>query len=643
MDHHPRLQKGYAAISVQEPWRHDRNQSAHIDASTIRGEPKSAWVKLTQTWTLEFCGFVAALLCLGCTVALLWVYDNELVPEWPVTLNFVLSLLGNIAFASTLFGVHASVAQSKWVWFMKRPRPMAELATFQNARGGAIGAIQLLFAAGAQVVVVTASLAIVMGMLWGPFTQNLIRYESGSITAAGETALLSRSVEYSAHGSSIEFQRYHQDPFLELNMMSALIMAPNNDVNLPMFYCSTGNCTWPPIATLGFCSRCSDISSRIELECETGESIVGSTTQITQTCTAILAGGTAGLYSIGTDATNESLMNVTQVGGTEGLRYHSIRMLRPYSMSSATRRPVTQANFSATECSLSPCVLSLQASVRSGIYREKLLDTFIEPPPSGGTWFRHKLQPPWGPERGIDPAANLSFGLNPALEGDWLTSGFLLQNRTIPGWAMTQDGHTGIEFCVDRLDNRCTRDPMPGYIFNANYTPATCGSPNADTFACAMHGIAAALTKTVRNAGIIANGTGVRDKGDEFLVRGRAETTATFVRVQWYWIALPCAVWLLGLVAWVVVAFQTNRMGLPTWRGESLPLLFLFREGDEVYQGSGMNAARTQLHDEFLAADDHSSWAYEKVAEGINVQLREVASHSGSGARMMRLMQTESG
>jgi len=184
---------------------------------------------------------------------------------------------------------------------------------------------------------------------------------------------------------------------------------------------------------------------------------------------------------------------------------------------------------------------------------------------------------------------------------------------------------------------------MPGYIFNANYTPATCGSPNADTFACAMHGIAAALTKTVRNAGIIANGTGVRDKGDEFLVRGRAETTATFVRVQWYWIALPCAVWLLGLVAWVVVAFQTNRMGLPTWRGESLPLLFLFREGDEVYQGSGMNAARTQLHDEFLAADDHSSWAYEKVAEGINVQLREVASHSGSGARMMRLMQTESG
>ena len=51
-----------------------------------------------------------------------------------------------------------------------------------------------------SVVVIAASLAIVMGMFWGPFTQNLIRYESGNITAASETALLSRSVVYSAHG-----------------------------------------------------------------------------------------------------------------------------------------------------------------------------------------------------------------------------------------------------------------------------------------------------------------------------------------------------------------------------------------------------------------------------------------------------------
>jgi hypothetical protein len=42
-----------------------------------------------------------------------------------------------------------------------------------------------------------------MGMLWGPFTQNLIRYESANITAADGIALVSRSVEYNAYGSQI--------------------------------------------------------------------------------------------------------------------------------------------------------------------------------------------------------------------------------------------------------------------------------------------------------------------------------------------------------------------------------------------------------------------------------------------------------
>ncbi len=44
-----------------------------------------------------------------------------------------------------------------------------------------------------------------MGMFWGTFTQNLIRYESGNITAASETALLSRSVVYSGHGISFDY------------------------------------------------------------------------------------------------------------------------------------------------------------------------------------------------------------------------------------------------------------------------------------------------------------------------------------------------------------------------------------------------------------------------------------------------------
>ncbi|KAK4182743.1 hypothetical protein QBC35DRAFT_395373, partial [Podospora australis] len=491
-------------------------------------------------------------------------------------------------------------------------------------------------------VVLTACSAIYLGMGWAPLTQNLIRYESKSITIEEGTALLSRSVEpcwcnhdekkpTANRGNNL--LAHHKDPFLELDIWSALLTAPNNDVNIPMFFCSTGNCTWGPIATLGFCSQCADITSQIDLACKTSELVSKRESRISQTCKAVLRGGTAGLSLIGTDTTFETLMHVTQVGGNEGLRYHSIRMLPPYNMTSAVRRPVTLANFGATECTLSPCVLSLQASVRNGIYSEMILDTFTEPPPSDSTWIKHKLQPPWDLERGIDPKANLSFGLSSELQDDWQGSGFLLRNTTIPGWARTRDGHTGIDFGVD---NKNSNGPVPGYIFNANYPPSACNSPNGDTFACAMRSIAAALTKTVRNAGVVTNGTGL---GDEFLVRGRAQSSATFVRVEWHWIALPCAVWILGLFAWVSVAVQTHRMSLPTWRDNFLPLFFLYRGGDS-HQQSG-RAVQTSLQNETLAADRCSSWAYEEIAEGINVQLREVPQPGGGG--VMRLMPTVKG
>lgn len=69
------------------------------------------------------------------------------------------------------------------------------------------------------------------------------------------------------------------------------------------------------------------------------------------------------------------------------------------------------------------------------------------------------------------------------------------------------------------------------------------------------------MMTTIRNTGVIANGTEI---GEAFLVKGQASTVATFVRVRWYWIALPVAVWTLGFVAWVVAVIRTKRLQLPT-------------------------------------------------------------------------------
>ena len=98
----------------------------------------------------------------------------------------------------------------------------------------------------------------------------------------------------------------------------------------------------------------------------------------------------------------------------------------------------------------------------------------------------------------------------------------------------------------------------------ATYDPKECGSPNGDTFACAVEGMGKAMTKTMRDSGIVAaNGESIGNIGEEFLARGTAFGKATFVRAQWHWIGLPFAVWLLGVVTWVAVAMQTREMELP--------------------------------------------------------------------------------
>lgn len=138
------------------------------------------------------------------------------------------------------------------------------------------------------------------------------------------------------------------------------------------------------------------------------------------------------------------------------------------------------------------------------------------------------MAPPWGRDRRINNSDNLTFGLSPTLISNAYHGYNVL--ASIAGVAETNDGHTGLNFCdwKSKLMGTCIESSMVRNVFNANYSTTKCGSPNADTFACAINGITKALT-TMRNAGLTANGTDIRE---EFLVRGTALGAATFIRIQ---------------------------------------------------------------------------------------------------------------
>jgi hypothetical protein len=65
---------------------------------------------LKDSWILEFLGFLIAAGALAAIVVLLRMYDGQLNPQLPVTLNVMVSLLGGVANAATLTGAKNSIA-----------------------------------------------------------------------------------------------------------------------------------------------------------------------------------------------------------------------------------------------------------------------------------------------------------------------------------------------------------------------------------------------------------------------------------------------------------------------------------------------------------------------------------------------------
>jgi hypothetical protein len=104
----------------------------------------SACGYLQESWILEFLGFLIAAGALAAIIVLLRKYDGQLNPQFPVTLNFMVSLLGGVVNTATLAGAKNSIAQLKWIWFARRTRPLNEFRPFQDAGGGPFGATQLL-------------------------------------------------------------------------------------------------------------------------------------------------------------------------------------------------------------------------------------------------------------------------------------------------------------------------------------------------------------------------------------------------------------------------------------------------------------------------------------------------------------------
>lgn len=242
----------------------------------------------------------------------------------------------------------------------------------------------------------------------------------------------------------------------------------------------------------------------------------------------------------------------------------------PYNATSGGLRFDNKTKIFAQECVIMPCVRAMRAFVRQGAYSERVLDTYMKLDDSDTGVIR----PPWGPDKGIQPGDDNTFGVSSDVLIGMLEDQY--PERILTGNVTADDGGTGLLFTSDQLQN----------IYFANVSALeTCPftSPGRkDPFSCAINAVADAYTRTIRNAGYVANGTASL----EGLAVGETLVTRTFIRVEWPWITLHVVVWLLTAVGWTGTVWRTKSLGIPFWRSNPMAIVYMYSAAQQLARGS---------------------------------------------------------
>lgn len=351
------------------------------------------------------------------------------------------------------------------------------------------------------------------------------------------------------------------DPSLKANVYNSLL---NDDStrpwSLPQYICSTGNCTWDPIAALEVSASCTNVSSHLKFACGDVDEFYH-----VPNCTATLpkSNTSANFMFNRSEGFPVIIASVDPEKAeiyTEKWRWVT-QFIAPNGLVLGAPFRVNPAQWQAMECVLTPIVRSFRAEVSKGVYREKTLATWTngtyEIEPSG-----YFLRPPWGAEMGME--RNQSFEIGPLpmqAMGTFFEDIFTGNAKTNARFGISFSSPGGVYAGTDVIQA----------IAYSNMTGCTVNT--AQRLECVMNNVAAAVSKSFRDSVDTVNRAGTR------MVSGQAKTSRTYIAVYWQWIALPALVWLLGLATLIGAAWKSRRAGVPKWKNDLVPLLFLYKDG----------------------------------------------------------------
>ena len=318
--------------------------------------------------------------------------------------------------------------------------------------------------------------------------------------------------------------------------------SPNS--NTVTMDCPTGNCTYATYQSVGFCSRCANITDFLDLNVTS--MYPGSSMSMSSMTSSEYEYKLPNGWNFTTSYSNKYMMNATSNRDLVSLDPKGWPLVLNFT-AITTDGISMPPDISATECALYFCVHTYNASVENGKFHEKLIATDATSNYDPSTTENTILTPEtcyWNGTQYHAPYAGASIEQEHCnYNVSWL-SPLALSNSLSP----LMKG-SGSLFVSNRPD------------WSSETARAIYGTyGNITEIGNVFHSLASALT------------THARSKVCDARVDGITWTVQSYVHVRWLWMILPGILVLFTLIFFVATIFNTRHQYI--WKSSPLALLF---------------------------------------------------------------------
>jgi hypothetical protein len=170
------------------------------DQSSVSERRKQSPWYTPHGWLLEILSMFASLCCTLALAFLLFTVQDQPYVNWKsyIGLNPTISTLTTVARGTLLLSASACLSQGKWLHLVKRSKLQA-LEIFDQASRGPLGALKIVLKSRTYLGLPTLAAAItVLALAIGPFTQQVVQYDQGSVLTQSPRASYDYAHNYSS-------------------------------------------------------------------------------------------------------------------------------------------------------------------------------------------------------------------------------------------------------------------------------------------------------------------------------------------------------------------------------------------------------------------------------------------------------------